>query len=175
MSNHVRFHFLTGDVNFTQHGGKWLSNKLNNSEFDYYLVIELMNWHELGYEEQPRYNVCLSAVSPQQAGEEHLQRAYDCVGLTPDMLESLKASGNLAEAQVEALHSYGGVAPVWQADGDNWKSLMQQARAEAQCCEGLLGFYLDRPVNRIGETGWEALRMADTREVLDRVLGETIQ
>ena len=31
----VKFKFLTGDCNVSQYGGKFISNKQNNGEFDY--------------------------------------------------------------------------------------------------------------------------------------------
>ena len=38
----MRFSFLSGDMNFTRYGGKWISTRRNNGEFDYYFVIELL-------------------------------------------------------------------------------------------------------------------------------------
>jgi hypothetical protein len=40
----VRFNFLTGDVNWSQYGGTWISQKFNNSDTDYWLVREIINW-----------------------------------------------------------------------------------------------------------------------------------
>ena len=166
----VKFKFLTGDCNVSQYGGKFISNKQNNGEFDYYFVIELMNWKEaVGEREAPAetYNVCLSVVSPMQAGEKNLKEAYSCCGIDEEMVAN--AGKNLAEIQVEALHAYAGGVPVWQGNGNNWRELMKEAKKEAQNCEGFFGFYLDKPVNALGETGWERLRLADVKEVLDRV------
>jgi len=39
----MRFKFLTGDVNWETYGGKWVSPKLNNGDFDYWLVLEFVN------------------------------------------------------------------------------------------------------------------------------------
>ena len=63
----MRFSFLTGDMDFTTYGGKWISTRQSNGEFDYYFVIELLNWREtVGEREAPpeTYNVSLSVVSP---------------------------------------------------------------------------------------------------------------
>ena len=65
----MRFYFLTGDVNYTTYGGKWISTRQSNGDFDYYFVIELLNWREaVGDREAPpeTYNVSLSVVSPQE-------------------------------------------------------------------------------------------------------------
>ena len=175
MTRFIRFRFLSGDADYATYGGKWISNRQNSGEFDYYFVIELMNWEEVVGEREAQevgatYNVSLSVVSPQEAGESNLHQAYDCCGIEPDMLARAEENGYLAEMQVEALHGYGLYTPVFDANGNNWRKLMRQARQEAHNCEMLFGFYMDKPVNRIGETGWERLRGANPREVLDRVL-----
>lgn len=160
----VKFKFLTGDVDCAAtYGGKWMSNPQSNGEFTYYFVVELINWVEsVGERDAPKekYNLSLSVVSPEQAGEENMRKAYnDC-----DMLI------DTPEMQVEALHAYAGGVPIWNSNGNNWQKLMKQARKEALVASMLIGFYLDRPVNRMGETGWEALKLTDPRKVLERVL-----
>ena len=64
----MRFSFLSGDMNFTRYGGKWISTRRNNGEFDYYFVIELLNWREtVGRERAAEtYNVSVSIVSPDE-------------------------------------------------------------------------------------------------------------
>lgn len=177
----VRFKFLSGDMNPEVYGGKWISNRQSNGEFDYYFVIELLNWLEaVGERDAPKdsngkviqYNVCLTVVSPQQAGEKKMEEAYSCCGIDDDMLANAKKNGCLAEAQVEALHGYAGGVPIWQSDGQNWRALMKEARKQAQVVPTLFGFYMDRPVNRMGENGWEALKLTDPNTVLERVCAE---
>ena len=172
----IRFKFLTGDVDYTTYGGKWISNPQSNGEFTYFFVIELINWAEAigdrDAEGKPTYNLTLSVVSPEQAGEKNLESAYSCCGIDEEMLERCKTQGNLAEVQVEALHAYAGGVHVWSEDGNNWRKLFKEARKQAMLGGMMFGFVMDRPVNRIGETGWEALKLTDPREVLDRVLAE---
>ena len=91
----MRFSFLTGDVNFTTYGGKWISTRQSNGEFDYYFVIELLNWREtVGRREAPpeTYNVALSVVSPQEA-QDKIGAALDCCGITEAMLQSATGNG----------------------------------------------------------------------------------
>ena len=166
----MRFSFLTGDVNYTTYGGKWISTRQSNGEFDYYFVIELLNWREtVGEREAPpeTYNVSLSVVSPQEA-QGKIGAALDCCGITEATLQSAAGNGYRDSVLVEALYTYGVHTPVWSKDGNNWRALMGEARQEAGQCEFLFGFYLDRPVNRIGTTGWESLR-GDLTSALDRV------
>ena len=166
----MRFSFLTGDMDFTTYGGKWISTRQNNGEFDYFFVVELLNWREtVGEREAPpeTYNVSLSVVSPQEARDK-VGAALDCCGISAAMLETATRNGYRDHALVEALYSYGVHTPVWSKDGNNWRALFREARQEADSAATLFGFYLDRPVNRIGTTGWEALR-GDLTAALDRV------
>ena len=120
----VRFHSLFY--------GKWISNRQTNGEFDYYFVIELLNWQEaVGNDAPPEtYNVSLAVVSPQEAGKENCRRATDCCGM---------GDGQCEEVLVEALHGYGLSVPVWSKDGNNYKQLMCEARREAQIAASLFG------------------------------------
>lgn len=150
-----KFRFLTGDVNWLAYGGKWVSRKLNNGDFDYWLVIELVNIDDAcgrDNEGQPRYNVSLSAVSPSEAGA-NMARALECCGVDPND----PAATNVL-VQVECLHSYGIHVPLWVGNGNNARKLLREARRQACPATGLFGFYMDRAVNRIGTTGWEAIR-----------------
>lgn len=169
----VRFSWLTGDVNWETYGGKWISNRQNNGEFDYWFVIEFINWIDaVGEREAPaKYNVTLSVVSPQKAGVDNLRRAMESCGVDECFLSRIPEGKARQEVIVELLHSYGVSVPVWSEDGDNRKSLVRQARRESQVASGLFGFVMDRPVNRIGATGWEALRGDMMDSALARAIG----
>ena len=162
----VRFKFLIGDVNYTQYGGKFISNVQNNGEFDYYFVIELINWEEaVGEREAPsKYHVSLAAISPEQVGKDKLTSAFADYGLDDEMMSK-------PEIQVEVLHGAGyGVVPVWGENGNNWRKLMRDAHKQAQIASMLCGFVFDRVLNGIGETGWERLKHTDVSDVLKRVM-----
>jgi len=149
----TKFTFLTGDINWQTYGGKWVTPKLNNGDFDYWIVLEFINMHDAtGEENGPKYHVSLAAVSPTQAGD-NLQKAFECCGIEPD---SDTAKNELC--QVECLHSYGTTAHLWQQSGNNASKLMAEAKKQAQVCSGLFGFYMDEPKNKIGTTGWEAIK-----------------
>ena len=127
----VRFHWLTGDMDFLAYGGKWISNRQSNGEFDYYFVIEILNWKDRVPEDEApleTYNVSLSVVSPQEAGKDNARRAMDCCGIEEEMLERAIDHGPCEEILVEALHGYGLSVPVWSGDGNNHKALMREAR-----------------------------------------------
>jgi hypothetical protein len=147
----MKFRFLTGDANWLDYGAKWISPKQKNGDFDYWLVIELTNMDDAcgrDNEGQPRYNVSVSAVSPSEAGPENLKRAMDGFG---------ESTVNPV-LQVEALHSYGVSSVLWQGNGNNAHKLLSEARKQAHVHSSLFGFAMDRAQNRIGTTGWEAIR-----------------
>jgi hypothetical protein len=152
----MRFKFLTGDMNWQKYGGKFVSRKLNNGEFDYYLVMDVLNWEDVdsdAVKTHGHYCVSLYSVSPSEAGADGLKSAYDSCGWdgTEDFLK-------LPLAQVEALVSYGTYTQVWSVSGNNLSKLMRECRKQADLVNGLYGFYMDRPVNRIGTSGWDAQR-----------------
>ena len=153
----LQFRFLTGDINWLAYGGTWISKKLNNGEFDYYLAIRFTNWLEDTGETLPdgeRYHVELLSVSPSEAGEESLARAFACCGMDGED-ENSQRIRKMPLAQVDALLSYGIYAHLKEFQGNNSRKLLRAARAEAQTANMLYGFYMDRIQNRIGDTGWE--------------------
>lgn len=154
----VRFKFLSGDVNWRKYGGKFVSQRLNNGEFDYWLVINVINW--LDYERHPEntYSVELQAVSPDSVSQADKDRAIS----SSCGWDSLDESNPLDMVQV--LSEHGIFAQLWDASGNNIAKLMQAARHEAQLIEMLFGFYMDRPENRLGQDGWGLIRGESIRE-----------
>lgn len=155
----MKFKFLAGDVNWKQYGGKFISKRLNNGDFNYYLVMDVLNMHDAtGDEDQPKYNVSIQAVSPESVNPDKLQSILSDTGMR-DLYDN-------PEFQAEVLSEYGIFALLWQKDGDNLNSLMWEARREADLIESLFGFYMDKPENRIGQNGWQLIRGQDVREFL---------
>ena len=152
----VKFKFLFGDVNWLRYGGKWISTqKFNNGDFDYWLILELINMHEAtGDEKQEKYHVNLQVVSLQEAGKENLDKALNYCGFN-QFADEIKDDDL---TKVDALSSYGISAQVWSKNGNNADKLIREAKSEAILVNGLFGFYLDRIQNRIQSTGWDFLR-----------------
>lgn len=157
----LKFKFLTGDIDWKTYGGKFISKKLNNGEFNYWLVMEVINWwEETGDETQDQYCVTLSAVSPESVRQDTLNSAIKSCGWKDDKDYS-------AIELVEILHSYGTYVVLWQGQGYNIKQLMKEARKQADLSCMLFGFYMDRPQNRIGQTGWDTIRGQDLKEFFE--------
>ena len=148
----IKFSFLTGDVNWLQYGAKWVSNKFNNGDFDYWFVLEFINWEDATGElnDGKKYVASLSVVSPSEAGEENLNKALECCGMPEVELNDL--------IKVEVLHSYGVYTQIWSESGNNANKLIKLAKEQAKVNEFMFGFAMDKPVNKIGTTGWESLR-----------------
>lgn len=149
----VRFKFLNGDAQWATYGGKFISQKLNNTDFDYWLVIEVLNWEEAtGETNQGKYNVSISAVAPSEVPEAEMKRAFESCGN-----ETIDATIRL-ETKVEVLHQYGIYAYLWNQNGNNLKKLLTEAKKEAQAISTLFGFYMDCPENKMGSTGWDLIK-----------------
>ncbi len=149
----MRFQFLTGDVDWKSYGGKWISKKLNNGDFDYWLVLDFINMEEATGETIPdgKYVVSIQAVSPQEAGDKNLKSAFECIGVYP-------GEGATDLQKVLALAEYGVYAVLWSKSGNNYKKLLKEARYRALDIKTFFGFYMDKPENMIGNDGWDFIR-----------------
>ena len=145
------FKFLTGDVNWLNYGGKWISQKLSDGKFNYFLVIELINWEDACGElsNGNKYNVSLAIVSPESVGEEKINKAKESMGLDSKELDE--------KTTVEILHSYGLKADIWGENGNNAHKLINLAKKEANSVELMVDVYLDKQLNKIGSTAREIM------------------
>ena len=165
----IRFKFMSGDVNWQEYGGQFVSKRLCNGydgkgavqgqdyDFHYWLVMDVRpneDW-EYGSKKDPKYWVSLAVVSPEAADPKELQAAINSYGIPADELPRFMADPLFL---VECLHSYGVAAYVWNGEGNNLSVLMKEARKQAQLVNMLFGFYMDRPQNKIGSTGWDTVK-----------------
>jgi len=158
----IRFKFLAGDVDWQTYGGQFISQKLNNGDFDYWLVLDFINMHEAtGDEETDKYNITILAVSP----ELNVQKADHILMVDYNLPDDLPITDKM---RVEALAGHGIAAHLKGFSGNNYTKLMKEARREVQVIPFLFGFYMDRPENRIGSTGWDFIR-GDVLAGLDRM------
>jgi hypothetical protein len=158
LSKSLRFSGLKGDMNWMSFGGKWVSNKLNNGDFDYYLVLEINNLIDTCGEKEAKemggtYMVSLSAVAPSEVLEAEAKNAMKSFDVNLDFNKMD------AQMQVEVLHSYGIRSEIWNGTGNNARKLLKEARQHARE-EGTKSFNesLSRFANKIGHTGADCLR-----------------
>lgn len=146
----IWFRFLTGDVNWKTYGGKFISRKFRDVEFDYWFVMEVTNLEDAtGDSSMGKYYVTLSIVAPSQIPPDEWERAVESCGW--DRMPDTNW------ARVEVAHSHGDSAVIGEWTGNNRAKLMRQARMEAYSCRSLFGFYMDAPRNALGATGWDTI------------------
>jgi len=144
----IRFNSFLGECSSKE----WISQKLHNGDFDYWLVMRIVDMSEANPDYQdyysPRFWAELYVVAPSVLPVDLLRCAGAMDGNYEELSE-LEIVGNVFE--------YGYAARVWNQPGEAALSLMMEAYQEAQIIPGMLGLYLDHPVNRIGRTGWDML------------------
>jgi hypothetical protein len=153
----MKWSILSGDINWETYGGKLVAGPFDNGEFQYWFVIEVIEWADAVGEREAAeidgtHNVCLSVVAPSQCPAKELQSAFDSWGI---------ADNNTIDsplALVDLLHGYG-ISAVVHDDNGSLKGLLRLAKQEAEICECFaFGFKMDAPQNAIGSTGWDLLR-----------------
>jgi len=150
----MKLNFLSGDTNYLSYGAKWISKKLNNGDFNYWLVVELINIRESVDAKYPlKYNLDISVVSPSEASN-HLDSAIESYGY------GNKPKLNYTdEEKVKILHSYGVQAPISRIEGNNFYKIWRHTHEEISKIEMLFGFYMDKQLNCIiGNTGWDFVK-----------------
>ena len=154
----MQFKFLTGDINWQTYGGKFISKKLNNGDFNYWLVMDVINMPEsTGDENIDTYNVSVSAVAPSELSQKELISAWESWGMDENLEDAIKKYGDTF--LVELIHSYNGGALIFNKSGNNLRKLMQSARKQSELMgDSLFGFAMDKHQNRIGSTGWDLLK-----------------
>lgn len=149
----------------------FISKPQNNGNWPYYWVIEMIDWQEACGEENHRTCVSLSAVSPWAVSKKQMADAIESCGFeeTPEVM----AKGDkkvLGHIKVEALHQYGVKACLFDNFGGDIEdededvealdaALMEQAKKVATVATAFtFGFWMDRPMNAIGSTGWDFIK-----------------
>jgi len=148
----MKLKFLSGDKDYLSCGAKWISKKLNNGDFDYWIVVELINMQEVVKKYPRKYSITISVVSPSEASK-YLDSAIESCGY------GNKPKLNYTdEEKIEVLHSYGVSATIFGVEGNNFRELWKQIHDELNKIQMLFGFYLDKQLNYIGNTGWDFLK-----------------
>ena len=134
----------------------WQSNKLSNGDFDYWIVAQLMYLEDYELEGiEEKYAMQLLVVAPSKVPIERRDDYLSSLGLRDDEFD-LADEGSEKETAFFLVES-GCAVGVWAKYGNNKRELYTEAVAEAQGVQMLFGFYMDRPVNMIGTTGWDML------------------
>lgn len=125
---------------------EWLSKEaIKGPEFDFYLglrLTDMTNMMEDGLACK-RWWAELAIIVPALA---------DLTGVDEDYI----VEDPFWRAGYE--FEYGSAAPVWNGQFDNEIEALYAGVQYAQAAPIMFGFWLDRPVNMLGATGWQAIR-----------------
>ena len=155
--------FLTGDFNWQQYGGSWYRAVGERQ----YQVIELINLKDaMGEDAEVTYGVSLKYVDLDEISQKNIEAAVSCC-CSRDDLELTD------EILVEVLCSYGLFAPMGNWAGNAYRSLLRQAKHEANSLKDSARFSdaMRRPVNQIGSTALEYMQ-GDTNSALIRSIAK---
>jgi len=127
----------------------------NYGDFNFRFAVKIMYLEEYMSEDEVKeygkYDVSLLAVSPESAGEENVNKAFESMGIDEEY-----RSNELV--QYESLIEYGIFAVLASVHGNNLGKLLSEINNELKMANMLFGFYMDRPQNALGATGWDWIK-----------------
>ena len=100
-----------------------------------------------------RYHAELVVSAPQAVSPKVLQGTLSSHGMTMEQWEALSE-----DLKAQLLIEYGAHAILWQMQGDDSDKLLVEASGQTILADSLFGFFMDKPQNRIGDTGWDFIK-----------------
>jgi hypothetical protein len=139
----------------------WMSKKIANKggNWPYFLFIELIDWEDATGDllnNGHRYVVGIHAVAPRAVNKANMIKAADIyIGHQgQEAIDKLVKNRDQVE-KAKALREYGILATLWENTGDNDEALLEEAKKKATEITVLFGFFMDKQMNAIGNTGWD--------------------
>ena len=130
----------------------FMSQRLHNGNWPYYLFIKLIDMEDAAGEEG--FLVEIVAASPRAAGKKNVDKAIESSGISDDVKLT-------PELKAQLLADYGCAASLWNKydkTAQDGNILLAEAKKEAEAIQMLFGFYMDKPENMMGATGWDFIR-----------------
>lgn len=118
-----------------------------------FVKVEHCEHWDSEWAKQGKYNVSIETAGPEWVSAEETARALQSCGMSREEFDKLTPLW-----QSRVLAEYGIRAVLWQRQGSNLRGLLKDARKELGLVEMLFGFYMDKPMNRIGNSGWDFIR-----------------
>ena len=154
----------------------YLSKKTFNTPdgIKYRLLIEALNIYEYPYEEKDgevitEWMISLNVV-PVSVSDKTILICLGCgeegSGIWEWTQEDKKKNGDYRSV-VEDIHKYGLNVQIWCESvfsGEEKKELLElvnEAKKQAAPVPSLFGFYMDKPINAVGWTGWTVFTQAE--------------
>ena len=131
----------------------WMVPEPVESDHPIYLFVKLDYTDYWNSDIPAKYYLTIYAVGPKWLSPKKIKDAAECGSFTVEEFKEFPI-----EAQCEILIDYGTAATLWQAAGNNKRKLLKAAREQLLPMPMLIGFYMDRYQNRIGDTGWDWIR-----------------
>ena len=132
----------------------WYFREVIDADHPTYLVLRLQYMEEwCGSDFEYKYHMEILACGPKWPTPKNLQNALDSYELSIEDFKEYPLEG-----QLQLLVETGLAAHLWQSSGNNWNSLVREAREAAQPMFIFFGCYMDKHQNAIGDTGWDWIR-----------------
>ena len=133
----------------------WLTRDINYGDYPLHFALRLEYLEYYGDEiahDVGQYSVSLLAVSP-EAAKDKLAGSCGIYGLHVEHLNTMTSL-----SKTELLIETGIYARLFNKCGNNKNALLQEARQEFKKVQMLFGFYMDKPQNAVGATGWDFIK-----------------
>lgn len=148
----LRFTWLTGDMDWKDYWGQWVSKKFNNGDFDYWLVLAFNNTGGDGGEADEKYMCELCCVIPSEASAEDVERFKQ----TSDF-DSWGSLDNPRDV-VELFMYNGEYVSFGVMYGNNARKLRRDVAVRAIAATSMFRYFMDTPQNALGATGWDVAK-----------------
>lgn len=138
--------------------------RTDHGDFPFRLFIRLRDHTDNLREEEIKefgghLEVEILCASIEAAGDKAIVSALQCCGeMTPAEMAGQYDKAVCEQISYESLIDYGTYARLWSEIGTDEEELMAKAKSQIRAVNMLFGFYMDKPQNRIGATGWDFIR-----------------
>lgn len=132
----------------------WTSEVYKDSNWPLVFIIrcQYCEYWDSEWAKQGKYHFSINAVSP-KAAKKKIDSACQSMSMSREDFDKYPI-----EVQAEILLDYGTAATLWQRQGNNMGKLLKAAKEELGVIWIMFGFYMDKPLNAIGSTGWDWIR-----------------
>lgn len=143
---------LTQDIDS---GMVWMSEPVDYGDYPirYQVTLEYADGYDQEWADRCGKYIVEARVTSTVASVDKLGDAANSCGMS---LEEFKALPD--ESQHEILREYGLAPRLFSTQGNNKTKALRAARKELVAIGMLFGFYMDRPQNAIGATGWDWIK-----------------
>jgi hypothetical protein len=133
---------------------KKISRRLFSGEFFFWLLYEIWEAEENdSYTGARVWRIDVCLIAPEKISREEWESNVKCVGGERWLEQPVTG-----EIMAEVIHDAGGArAPLFNTQSTSKRNALYRAKRLLETAMSNLRVTLDRPVNRIGTTGWEAL------------------